>query len=78
MRINCWITPENRQALSHLITAVNIERAHSGLDEVSQAHVLNDIIARVAEMRTVNLCGVFLLNRRETFPATTDKNQGAA
>lgn len=63
MRINCWITPENRKGLSNLITAVNIKRAEAGLDEVSQAHVLNDVIARVVEMSTVNLCGTFLIKR---------------
>lgn len=66
MRINCWITPENRLSLSQLITAVNIQRAAAGLPETSQAHVLNDVIARVAEMSTVNLCGTFLVkNSRE-------------
>lgn len=61
MRVNCWITPDNRKHLSNMITAVNCERAAKGLEEVSQAHVLNDIIERVAQMSTVNLCGVFLL-----------------
>lgn len=63
MRINCWITPENRKSLSYLITAVNIKRVETGLDEVSQAHVLNEIIQRAAEMSTINLCGVFLAKK---------------
>lgn len=63
MRINCWITQNNRTALSDLITAVNIKRAEMGLCEVSQAHVLNDILQRAAEMSTINLCGVFLVKQ---------------
>ncbi|MGO3911527.1 hypothetical protein [Huaxiibacter chinensis] len=61
MRINCWITQDNRTSLSQMITAVNIKRAEMGLEEVSQAHVLNDIIQRAGEMTTINLCGVFLM-----------------
>jgi len=45
MRINCWITQNNRTALSDLITAVNIKRAEMGLCEVSQAHVLNEFFS---------------------------------
>lgn len=63
MRINCWISPENRKSLSYLITAVNIKRVETGLNEVSQAHVLNEIIQRAAEMNTINLCGVFLVKQ---------------
>ncbi len=84
MRINCWITPENRISLSHLITAVNIKRQEMGLDEVSQAHVVNDIIQRVAEMSTVNLCGTFLIkslneewDRMGVKPSNGDAPQGA-
>lgn len=66
MRINCWITPENRIRLSQMITAVNIQRVQCGLEEVSQAHVLNDIIERAAEMSTINLCGMFLLKQERS------------
>lgn len=65
MRINCWISPENRKSLSHLITAVNIKHVETGLNEVSQVHVLNEIIQRAAEMNTINLCGVFLVKQSQ-------------
>lgn len=68
MRINSRITPENRVALSHLITAVNIKRVNMGLDEVRQSDVLNEIIARAAEQSTINLCGVFLIKERPGNP----------
>lgn len=66
MRINCWITPENRVDLSAMITAVNQQRAALGLGPVSQAHVLNDIIARAAEQSTINLCSVFVTREQRS------------
>lgn len=65
MRINCSITPDNRRALSHIITAVNIRRAELGLREASQSEVVNEIIARAAERTTINLCNVFLTKQHD-------------
>lgn len=60
MRINCSITPENRGQMTQLIQAVNTQRAMLGLPPVNQAAVIQEMIHRISEMSTVNLCGVFV------------------
>lgn len=65
MRINAWITPENRQRLSTMITEVNWKRLEAGLDPLSQAHVINDIIERAWERDVIQIGGFYIINRRE-------------
>lgn len=60
MRINCRITLTERAQLSYLMDAVTAGRAAMGLPPVSQADVIQEIIHRVSEMSTVNLCNVFI------------------
>ncbi|SUY95346.1 Uncharacterised protein [Citrobacter freundii] len=60
MRINCSITPTERAQLSYLIEAVNVQRAALKLPPVNQTAVVQEIIHRVSEMSTVNLCNVFI------------------
>ncbi len=60
MRINCRITLTERAQLSYLMDAVTAGRAALGLPPVSQADVIQEIIHRVSEMSTVNLCNVFI------------------
>jgi hypothetical protein len=60
MRINCSITLTERAQLSYMIDAVNAQRAALSLPPVNQADVIQEIIHRVSEMSSVNLCNVFI------------------
>lgn len=60
MRINCSITPTERAQLSYLLYSVNDQRAALNLPPVNQAAIVQEIIHRVSEMNTVNLCNVFI------------------
>lgn len=60
MRINCSITLSERAQLSYMIDAVNAQRAALRLPPVNQSDLIQEIIQRVAEMKSVNLCNVFI------------------
>ncbi|CZX93392.1 Uncharacterised protein [Enterobacter hormaechei] len=60
MRINCSITLTERAQLSYMIDAVNSQRAALNLPPVNQTDVIQEIIHRVSEMSSVNLCNVFI------------------
>lgn len=60
MRINCSITLTERAQLSYMIDAVNAQRAELNLPPVNQSDVIQEVIHRVSEMSTVNLCNVFI------------------
>ena len=83
LRLQAHLTYENEIALRQLLTSVNASRAKAGLETVTISALVNDMIARIDEMQTLNLCGVFLLNRRDAEPLPLEplkrdyKNQGA-
>ena len=60
MRINCRITLTERAQLSYIMDAVSAGRAALGLPPVSQADVIQEMIHRISEMSSVNLCNVFI------------------
>lgn len=70
MRLQAHLTPENTDLVNQLLADVNAERSKLGLEPVKISHLVHEILNRVGEMRAINLCGVFLLNRREAVPAS--------
>lgn len=75
MRLQAHLTPEHTAAVNQLLAEVNAARQAAGMEPVKISALVHDIINRIDEMKTVNLCGVFLLNRQ---PAQQQQNQGAA
>lgn len=67
-RLQAHLTGENETALRQLLASVNASRAKAGMEAVTVSALVNDMIARIDEMQTLNLCGVFLLNRRDAEP----------
>ena len=68
MRLQAHLTHESEMAIRQLHASVNAERSKAGLEPVSISTMVNDVITRIDEMQTINLCGVFLLNRRDAAP----------
>ena len=87
MRLQAHLTSESEIAVRQLLASVNDARAKLGLEPVTISALINDVITRIDEIQTLNLCGVFLLNRRDAVPVPLDqlkplqwdrKEQGAA
>ena len=82
-RLQAHLTYESEMALRQLLASVNASRTKAGMEPVTVSALVNDMIARIDEMQTLNLCGVFLLNRRDAEPLPLEplkrdyKNQGA-
>lgn len=68
MRLQAHLTHESEIAVRQLLASVNVERSKAGLEPVTISTLINDVISRIDEMQTLNLCGVFLLNRKDAAP----------
>jgi hypothetical protein len=67
-RLQAHLTYESEMALRQLLASVNVARAKAGMEPVTISLLVNEMISRVDEMQTVNLCGVFLMDRRADEP----------
>jgi len=60
MRLQAHLTNENTDAIMHLLADVNAAREAAGLEPVSLQFLTNNIIDRIAQMPTVQLCDVYV------------------
>lgn len=84
MRLQAYLTPENEYAVQQLLASVNVERSKAGLEPVTISNLVNEVISRIDQMTSLNICGVYLLNRQNATPLPVEplkrdyKQQGAA
>lgn len=71
-------------AVRQLLASVNAERAKTGLEPATISNLVNEVISRIDQMPSLNLCGVYLTNRQDAAPLPLEplkrdrKEQGAA
>lgn len=68
MRLQAYLTPENEVAVQQLLASVNAERAKAGLEPATISSLVNEIISRIDQMSSLNICGVYLMNRQDAAP----------
>lgn len=84
MRLQAHLTHENEVAVQQLLASVNAERAKAGLVPATISNLVNEVISRIDQMPSLNICGVYLTNRQDAAPLPVEplkrdcKQQGAA
>lgn len=68
MRLQAYLTPENEVAVQQLLASVNAEREKAGLEPATISKLINEIISRIDQMQSLNICDVYLMNRQNAAP----------